>query len=288
MLAGSFAAHLLALALVLLVHVVAPPKPPDQPAFGVVFQPSTTQTRGAPKPGKITMTPQGEPDRALQPTPQPQVSPRITPPTPAPTPPREEPEVNLLPPEYQQAEEPPPPQERAEPVPQRQPRHQRSERAQARPRAQPSRNPFANPMQFSYAPQPRSGPSGGLRNSRSLDLSAGPVVAGGRLQDAVAHVIGPGGAQDWNALLQEFVEEHKYYPPRAGNNGEQGYATVQFIAHKDGTITGLRLVTSSGSSILDAAWMAVFRDNRLPPFTDDMPQSAQPITFTMDYELLYR
>jgi hypothetical protein len=49
----------------------------------------------------------------------------------------------------------------------------------------------------------------------------------------------------------------------------------------------LSLASSSGSSLLDSAWMAVFRDNRLPAFTDDMPGAQQTFTLTLNYQLIY-
>lgn len=288
-LTGSLAAHLFALLLAVLVRVAVPPPQPEQPAFGMVFAPPAKTAKGSPNPTKYTSTPQGEPDRDMHPTQQSQVSPRITPPTPEqqPQPPQPRPpEVNLLPPEYQQAPEPPPPErEQAEQVPQAE---RRPRTAQARPRPSRQRsNPFANPMQFSLAPQAHSGASGGMRNSRSLDLSAGPMIAGGRLQDAVPHVIGPGGTQDYMELLSEFVELHKYYPPSAATNGEQGTAVVRITVERDGTVRGMRLVSSSGSTMLDAAWEAVFRDNKLPPFPEDMNVPQQTFTLSLNYELLY-
>ena len=289
-LTGSLAAHLFALFVIIFVHVVAPPpQPPEQPSFGMVFEKSDTGTKGAPNPSQYTSTPQGEPSPDLHPTPQARTPPPSPPPTPAPTPPQPQAEVNLIPPEYQQqAQPPPPPQEQAESVPQQQ--RQKQARQQVRPRqSPPSRNnPFANPMLYSFAPQARQNPSGGFRSSHSLDLSAGPVVSGGRLQDAVAHVIGPGGRGDYMEALSEFVELHKYYPPSSARNGEEGESVLRVTIERDGTVKNMRLLSSSGSSMLDSAWEAVFRDNKLPPFPDDLPGNQQTFTLSLNYHLLYR
>lgn len=277
-LAGSALAHILVLAIIILVRFVAVPvKPPEEPSFAIEFEPDKSQTPGGPNPSKATETPQGVKAPEFHPTP--------TPAQPPPSPPQSEPRVDTGMPDFSQPPPPPEPAPEAEalPPPTPQPR-----RAPQRQRQTASRNPFANPMQFSLAPrQPRS-LSAGLQNSRSLDLSAGPVVRGGRLQEAVAHVVGPGGQADYMALLSEFIEEHKYYPPSAAANGEEGSAVVQITVSRDGTVRSLRLAQSSGSSLLDAAWTAVFRDNRLPEFTDDMPQQQASFTLELNYELIYR
>jgi protein TonB len=190
--------------------------------------------------------------------------------------------MNLIPPEYRQ---PPQPQdEQAEPLP---PPMERPHYARNPQSHSTDRNPFSHPMTFSYAPREQREASAGLRSSRSLDLSAGPVIRGGRLTDSVAHVVGQGGAADYLALLSEFIETHKYYPEGAAQNGEEGSATVRLTVMRDGTVKALNLTSSSGSSLLDAAWLAVFRDNRLPAFTDDMPGAEETFSLTLNYELIY-
>ncbi len=271
--AGSAAAHLLALTLLILLHVVVPLAPPqDEPSFAVEFEPDKSQTNGGPNPSVARETPKGDDNPQMRRTPQ--SAPQ----------PSSQPQMNLIPPEYLQ----PPPQpdsEEAEPLP---PPVERPHYAHSPPSRSADRNPFSHPMVYSFAPRERAEASAGLRNSRSLDLSAGPVIRGGRLRDAVAHVVGPGGEADYLALLSEFIETHKYYPEGAAENGEEGSATVRLTVRRDGTVEALQLETSSGSSLLDAAWMAVFRDNQLPAFTDDMPGARQTFTLTLNYELIYR
>ena len=145
-------------------------------------------------------------------------------------------------------------------------------------------NPFAHVVPFDLAPQHRSLAAG---NGRSLDLSAGPVIRNGSLQDSVEHVRGTHGMSDWGERLQEFVEEHKYYPREAADNGEQGSAVLRVTVSRDGTVKRLVLVSSSGSHLLDAAWMAVFRDNKLPPFNDDMAGKEVTFNYELDYHLIY-
>ena len=91
----------------------------------------------------------------------------------------------------------------------------------------------------------------------------------------MAHVIGPGGRGDYMEALSEFVELHKYYPPSSARNGEEGESVLRVTIERDGTVKNMRLLSSSGSSMLDSAWEAVFRDNKLPPFPDDLPGNQQ-------------
>ena len=202
-------------------------------------------------------------------------------PSPSPPAPASQPQVNLG---GSDMEAPPPqPDERsAEPLPPPAPHYGTA----LRPRA--NNNPFAHVMPFDLRPQQRQQQRSLAGNGRGLDLSAGPVIASGRLQDSVRHVMGTHGASDWGEQLREFVEEHKYYPREAADNGEQGSAVLRVTVSRDGTVKRLTLVSSSGSHLLDAAWMAVFRDNRLPPFNDDMSANEVTFNYELDYSLIYR
>ena len=149
-----------------------------------------------------------------------------------------------------------------------------------------SSNPFANIVPFDLTPRERHAYASNS-NGRSLDLSVGPVVRNGQLSEAVAHVRGSHGLADWLDALRDFVEDHKYYPREAAENGEQGSAVLRVTVTRDGTVKKLELVSSSGSQMLDAAWMAVFRDNKLPPFNDDMPHKEITLPVELDYHLIY-
>jgi protein TonB len=269
---GSLGLHLLVIFILIAVRVATTvPPPPEEQSVAVEFEPDKNQTKGGPNPSEQTETPQGAESAHMRPTPNAQAQPD------------NRPEINIVPPEYRQM--PPPPDEvDAEPVPLPEPQR-RIARAPSPRRAQSS--PFSHPMEFSYAPRDVQGASAGLRNSRSIDLSAGPVVRGGHLLDRVAHVVGQGGRADYLALLSEFIETHKYYPPEAARNGEDGSATVELTVRRDGKVEALNLVQSSGSEILDAAWMAVFRDNRLPPFPDELNKPRETFTLTLNYHLIY-
>jgi protein TonB len=252
--------------------------PKEPPSFGMVFEPSKETIRGGKTPSKFTSTPRGEPSQDMKPTP--------TPPTPPPAASQTAPpEVNPFPPEFMQPPEPPPPppQANAEPVPQAPPHPQ-----QHRQRSAQSSNPFAHMQMLNFAPPSRPQRSAGLRNSRSINMEEGPVISGGQLHDAVTHVIGPGGPEDYMALLSEYIETHKYYPESAAAAGEQGISVVRVTIERDGSVRNVQLEDSSGSRTLDVAWEGVFQSGRLPAFTDDMKENELTLTLSLDYTLIYR
>ncbi len=267
--------HLLALALLLFVQKVAPPAPPPpEPSFDIVFQGAPTPVKGAPKPGKYTEIPEGPTSARPVPTP-----PRPSPPPSPPAPPR----VNIVPPEYAEEFEPPPPQAQAEPVPHPAPRteHRRVHRQSQR------NNPFAHPMQFSFAPASPPMMHQGLRNSRSLDLAMGPVIAGGTIHDAVPHVSSPGASSDYLEGISEYIETHKFYPEQAAEAGEEGTSVISVTIARDGRVKDVHLVESAGSNWLDMGWISLFRGHQFAPFPDDMKEKERTFTMSMDYEIIY-
>ncbi len=272
---GSLYVHGMILAIILLARHVppVPTPPPAEPGVEMVFENGQQNAHAAPHPSRFIENPNGDVTGKLGPTPAP-----ATPPPEPQAPPA--PEVNLLPPEMQA---PPLPQvERAEPAP----APSKSERQQqARARAARQYNPFAHMNLPNFAATGRT-PVRGLHNSRSLDLSMGPVIEGGQLRDAVPHIASPGADGDYMELLSNYVETHKYYPEQAGRNGEQGTATIKALITRDGTVKDVRLEESSEYRMLDVALMSMFRNKHLPPFPDDMKENEREFTITMTYEIV--
>jgi protein TonB len=90
--------------------------------------------------------------------------------------------------------------------------------------------------------------------------------------------------KNWGAAFNKWVYAHLYYPDSAAEQGQQGDVTVQFTAHRDGSVTGLRMTSSSGSPFLDQAWTGIFGQNQLPPFPPGGSDTLN-ITATVHYEL---
>jgi TonB family protein len=143
-------------------------------------------------------------------------------------------------------------------------------------------------MNFSFNPSPspspaRPQPRSGSRAPSTLDFSLAPRE-GARDNTPFSRVAGAQVGPDWRNELSAWVRAHAYYPEQAAMNGEDGTAMVEVVANPDGRVTSVRLLSKSGSSWLDLALQALFRDAHLPPLHD----ATEPITFgfTMHYILI--
>lgn len=108
----------------------------------------------------------------------------------------------------------------------------------------------------------------------NLDLSSSDENVMNGPEIAVKGDAGP----DWDAELDQWVENHKYYPDSAIEQGQQGNVRIHFTVDRAGNVTGLRMLDSSGSPFLDQAWLGLFQGAQLPPF----PASAKDNTVTVD------
>lgn len=90
----------------------------------------------------------------------------------------------------------------------------------------------------------------------------------------------------WEDILLAHLEKHRRYPAAARASGRQGVAQVLFRMNRAGQLLSLRVLNSSGSSILDrAALDTVRRAQPLPSIPDDRPdrmEIAVPIEFFID------
>ena len=91
---------------------------------------------------------------------------------------------------------------------------------------------------------------------------------------------------EWASLLRAWVDRHKYYPPEAAENGEDGTSTVRVIVRRDGEVQSVMLTSRSGSVFLDMATQGLFRQQRLPPFPASWNEPTATIYFTMHYILI--
>jgi protein TonB len=91
---------------------------------------------------------------------------------------------------------------------------------------------------------------------------------------------------DWNAELSKWVNDHKYYPQAALEQGQQGSVEIEFTVDRAGKVTGLHLLNGSGSPFLDQAWLGMFAQNRLPPFPPGTKSDHITVDATMHYELI--
>jgi protein TonB len=88
---------------------------------------------------------------------------------------------------------------------------------------------------------------------------------------------------DWQAALNKWVNEHKYYPQAAAEQNQQGDVEIEFTVDRQGNITGLHLLSGSGSVFLDQAWLGLFRGVQLPPFPPGTKDDHITVDATMHY-----
>jgi protein TonB len=145
----------------------------------------------------------------------------------------------------------------------------------------------AHPAPTSRAParqaprqQARSAPA--RHSGRGIDLSFAPNGGGSTRLSINGLLDRDGVGPDWANAFSAWVAQHSYYPNEAGILGEQGDVVVEFVVAKDGQVSGLHLVSSSGHPLLDMSVLGMLRGARLPPLP---PQSGArlPVRFTMRY-----
>ena len=266
-LAGSGFVH--ALVLVLLSVMFAAQheggNPPQQAPVEMMYE----------RPGSAGMVGVGSPDAgASAPTAKP--VPDLRPPVP--TPPAEPPPVpETAPLPEMQVPEPLP---KPSPEPPRTTPQRQAERS----------SPLSNPMNlsFSQAPTPqrsrRARPGG---SGAPIDMSLGPVVQGGHLMTPYASATSiKGVSDDYADEIGAWIRRHMYYPEEAARRGEDGPSHVHVVLDRQGRVNGIRLVTSSGSFLLDDATQGMFRNATLPPVPPDMSGNSFDVDLTIDYILI--
>lgn len=129
----------------------------------------------------------------------------------------------------------------------------------------PTRTASRAPATIDFSLAPRQGATDVTPFSRLAGMRVGP---------------------DWRNELSAWVRQHAYYPPQAAMNDEDGTATVLAVVKPTGQVVSVELERRSGSTWLDMALVALFRDAKLPPLHDE----TEPLHlhFTMNYILIRR
>jgi protein TonB len=273
-----------------------PPPPASAPAFAMPAPAMPTPPLPVP-----AATPAATAPAAPPPAPAPQAESPAPPPPPAPMPappaPTDAavlpppPPVPAPPPQAQAATPRPPPPAplaRTAPPPPARPMPGRP----ARPAPLPftwGRNTFALPP----PPNPPA-PERTARSHGTLDLSVGPealnsVGAPPRSthgMDAEIRVEGADVGDDWIRRLHEWWDRHSFYPQEAVMNGEDGIIEIHLQIQRDGRVSAVDVVSSSGSRWLDMAGVSVFRDAHLRPFPLNTPQPQADVYVSLHYILV--
>lgn len=255
--AAALALHLLVLALAMLVIRFPPSQPVLQtlPGIDVEFDNGGTSAQTA----VPAHTQQGPPQQAHPPVPSPPAAPST-------------PQNRVQMPQMPRTPLPEPP-----PIPSSE-SHIPAVRSS---HAEEQKYVFLNNMNYgnisSVAPPAPRAPRGMNFSPPMSDMQAA------RASDF--SVKGNAGA-GWDAALEKWVQEHAYYPQAALEQNQQGTATVEFTVDRLGHVTGVRLLSSSGSPFLDQAWFQLFAENTLPPFPPDAKSDHVVVRYTVHYQLI--
>ena len=144
-----------------------------------------------------------------------------------------------------------------------------------------SRSGFPMPQNWSLATGPSS-----LLAEHGTDLAS--RSRGSRFNSDYKHVAGADPGEDWAAELHRWASDHAYYPDGAAENNEEGVATIQATIDRYGKVLNVDLVEGSGSTLLDAAWLAEWRHAIVPRFPPGTPEDSTTILYTIHYILVRR
>ncbi len=250
--------------------VSAAPAPPDEPqpdaepdaqaaqAQPVAEPPPAPEPRPSPPP-----TPEAAPMLSVRqpappPTPEPHPAQAVNqpePPPPEPVPAQAVAEPGPPPPAPQQTADVAPPPPASPPVQKEAPTI-----VDLAPPPPPRQPPITKPPTTAdLPPQPLSPPPSApsVAAMTTADIASAPAEAPGREE-----TVSPAALRTWRQALVAQIERHKQFPISA--RGQSGASSVAFSIDRDGHLTDVRLVASSGSADLDQASLDLIR--RAQPF----------------------
>ncbi len=117
----------------------------------------------------------------------------------------------------------------------------------------------AVPMPRHEQADPSASGAGALPGLPVPAASPAPTQAASPVPPATAEAVGA-----WRGALAAWLQEHRTYPDAARRDGIEGRAVVRFTIDAAGLVTGVVLVGSSGSPVLDEATLALLRGAHLP------------------------
>ena len=102
-------------------------------------------------------------------------------------------------------------------------------------------------------------------------------------QNATGRASSANNGAAWLGKLKNWWDQHSFYPKEASQTNEGGNVRVRIAITADGLVTSIQVVQGSGSSVLDAAAVAVFRNAHLPPFPPGTPPQPADVAVTLHY-----
>ena len=146
-------------------------------------------------------------------------------------------------------------------------------------------------MAVTPPPKPPQKPKEEKPKQQHASLPSAPSTAENKAERAAAPAPGassrnPYAVPNWKSRLVARLERSKRYPSEARARGEQGVAQLAFSIDRHGGVHHARIVHSSGSSLLDAATLALIeRAQPLPPPPPELAGAEIAIVVPIRYNI---
>jgi len=125
-------------------------------------------------------------------------------------------------------------------------------------------------------------------NSRAIDLSLGAPKPGPNKSEAFFDIRAANIGADWAQGLAVYWRQHRYYPPQAAQNGEDGTVEIQIVVNRQGRVEAVEVLRRSGSPWLDMAAVGTWRNAQLAPLPAENTDRTITIPLTINYLLIRR
>ncbi|MEQ8392254.1 MAG: energy transducer TonB, partial [Thalassospira sp.] len=129
----------------------------------------------------------------------------------------------------------------------------------------------------------------GLTNSTKSEGTVGDVA---KSQAASASNGSGGGAAskaamvDYQSSVLQMLNRYREYPDRAKRRGIEGQNSIYVVIERDGTVKVFKMLSSSGSKLLDRETQRMIeRVQKFPPFPDTMTEDSITLTIPVVYNL---
>ena len=138
------------------------------------------------------------------------------------------------------------------------------------------------------SPPPRRSPPQRIAPVRSVP-TGGTTVTGEAPTGATDGGSSPGrtnaanNGAAWMGRLKQWWDQNSFYPREASQINQGGNVRVHIAIAGDGRVLSIEVVQSSGSSVLDGAALAVFRNARLPLLPAGTPPQPADVVVTLHY-----